>query len=877
MTIPLRCALAVILTAALALACDDEGGAPLDAATHDAAVSDAALSDADAMPEMAPDVLAPDAMKVSFYLVQAGASSHSIVLNTTATPSEKKAADELQAHVKLCTGVTLPIVTGEPAGGGPMVVLGTGAVSQKHGVNPTEAQLGTQGYLLRAIKPHIFIAGTPEAGTLNGVYRFLEDRLGVRWYAPGVTKTPKATDVPIPELNKLVKPAFQMRQTSYRWEGRDSAFLARMGSNVGSGDKTSPYGEQLKDWGRAHTFHSFVSPSTYFATHPEYFSEIGGKRRQHDTQLCLTNPDVLTIATQKMLARMKADQKTFMFGFSQQDTYNYCTCSKCKALYKQYGSTSGAQIWFLNELAKATAKVYPDKLVSTLAYMFTEKPPVGLTLHPNVAIWLCHMYPSCDSHPIKTCSHNSAYKQNAADWAKLTKNLYVWHYITNFAHYYTPFPNLRAMAADMKFYRDLGVKGVYLQGMGAGGGGGELSLLRPYLGMKLLWDPDLDADAVIKDFLQGYYGAAWSHMWAYISLLHDKVTKENIHMYLYSNPAQGYLPDAVITQAKALLDVAAAAVKGDATLEERVKVARMPLTYAEFFPRSGLSISGGKVKIGTNLAPITEVLSFTALMKKHGFKSIGEQTGGPETMTQMATLFHLDPAVEKLENSLISVEVVPIMAGRALRITHKKTGKVVTAYNIKRAIFFPLEGGMEGRVGDLFRYYGWVNMGTVKKQSSSSLTVEVSTRNDLTLELTYTVDAVKPVVYIKQKVTNPGASTPFTWVRNHLQLDMGALSKTRVAFTDQAGKKVDMDMSGVMSTLREGQRLFQKEVPAGSWTFSGTKGVKLTQRFKPAQVERTWLYAHDATYNMVEVEVWAPGQSIAKNKSVELDLELELQ
>ncbi len=348
-------------------------------------------------------------------------------------------------------------------------------------------------------------------------------------------------------------------------------------------------------------------------------------------------------------------------------------------------------------------------------------------------------------------------------------------------------------------------------------------------------------------------------------------------MHLYTNPGQGYLPDTVITKARALFDKAEAAVKGKSTLEERVKVARMPLVYARFFPRSGLSISGGKVKIGTNLAPITDVLNFTARMTKHGFKSIGEQTGGASTLTQMATLFHLDPPVEKLENSLISVEVVPVMAGRALRITQKKTGKVVTAYNIKRAIFFPLEGGMEGRVGDLFRYYGWVNMGTLKKQSSSSLTVEVTTRNNFTQELTYTIDPVKPVVYIKQKVTNPKGSKPFTWVRNHLQLDMGALAKTRVAFTDQGGKKVDMDMSGVMATMREGKRFFQKEVPAGAWTFSGTKGVKLTQRFKPAQVERTWLYGYDKDFNMVEVEVWAPGQVIAAGKSVELDLELEVQ
>ena len=36
-------------------------------------------------------------------------------------------------------------------------------------------------------------------------------------------------------------------------------------------------------------------PIKYFDTHPEYFSEIGGERVK-DSQLCLTNPEVLQIA-----------------------------------------------------------------------------------------------------------------------------------------------------------------------------------------------------------------------------------------------------------------------------------------------------------------------------------------------------------------------------------------------------------------------------------------------------------------------------------------------------------------------------------------------------------------------------------------------------
>jgi hypothetical protein len=44
----------------------------------------------------------------------------------------------------------------------------------------------------------------------------------------------------------------------------------------------------------------------------------------------------------------------------------------------------------------------------------------------------------------------------------------VWHYIVDFAHLFNPFPNLGGLAEDIRFYRDIGAEGVYLQGWGCG-------------------------------------------------------------------------------------------------------------------------------------------------------------------------------------------------------------------------------------------------------------------------------------------------------------------------------------------------------------------------------------------------------------------------
>ncbi|MCX5768825.1 MAG: DUF4838 domain-containing protein, partial [Candidatus Hydrogenedentes bacterium] len=311
------------------------------------------------------------------YLIQNGQSAYTIVIEPTTSNSEKHAAEELQAHMKACTGAELPIANQPPAAGSPMIVLGCGPVAKSLGVDPSAEQLGEQGYVIKTVPPHLVIAGTAAAGTLYGVYDFLENHLGVRWYAPGVTKTPAVESLALPQLDSLVRPAFLWRHTSYTRPGGDADFSARQRENAGSGGPDNPQGTQYSFDGTCHSYFNYVSPDEFFESHPEYFSEIGGVRRNNETQLCLTNPDVLDIVTERILKHMADMPGVRQHSFSQMDWYNYCQCPKCSAMNDQYGTVGGTQFWFVNQLAERTSKVYPDKLIGTLAYMFTEEAPKG--------------------------------------------------------------------------------------------------------------------------------------------------------------------------------------------------------------------------------------------------------------------------------------------------------------------------------------------------------------------------------------------------------------------------------------------------------------------------------------------------------------------
>ena len=801
-----------------------------------------------------------------FMLVQNGASAYQIVMRPDASPSEQQAAKDIQSHVQSCTGAQLPIVSEAPENA-PVIVLGCGAAARRLGVDPDASTLGEQGYALKTVGENVVIAGTAAAGTLYGAYEFLESALGVRWLAPDATVTPQAKNVPLPGFDKLVKPAFLMRDISYAWPGGDADFRARQRENAGGGGPDNPQGVQHAHDGRCHSYFRYVSPDEFFDTHPEYFSEIGGVRRRMETQLCLTNPEVLDIVAERMLKRMKEAPQYRQYNFSQLDYYNYCQCPKCAAMNAQYGTTGGTQFWFVNQLAERTAKVYPDKVIGTLAYMYTEEPPVGLTMHPNVAVWLCHMFPSCDSHPIASCPYNADYRRRAEAWSKLTSHLYIWHYIVDFAHYYNPFPNFGAMAADMRFYRDLGVEGMYLQGMGNGGGGGEFSLLRPYYGMRLLWNPDADVKAVMREFLEGYYGAAAAPIGAYIALLQDKVDRENIHMHLYTNPAQGYLPNDIMDRATALFDAAEAAVKDDATLLERVRVARMPLVYARLFPRNGYTIENNLLTFRGPLVQLPEAMDFVDRMQKHGFRDIREVMGDMNQMTLLCAVFNLPQSAPSIGNARLTADVVPFFGGRVLRITDRQTGQRVTASEVSRGLFFPFNGGEETRLGGVFSPEGmFMQFGTAETTPTSvTLTAKAGAFD---LKRVIRVEGGEPKITVEATLTNTTGKPQEAHLRSHTEFDLGDLMKTRVTFTNRKGEEVRRGMQPIVDGLREGEHYLDQDAPKGAWVLTGTKGLEVTQTFDDAKLDYAWLYAYPDYLNELEAELWMKPVTVAPGESV---------
>jgi hypothetical protein len=322
-------------------------------------------------------------------------------------------------------------------------------------------------------------------------------------------------------------------------------------------------------------------PPELYDEHPEYFPLINGKRTSGYVQRCLSNPDVLRIATDRVRQWIKEHPEATVISVSQNDTHNQCQCEPCKSLDDAEGSPAASLIRFVNAIAEAIERDHPSVRIDTLAYQYTRKPPKTLRPRRNVIVRLCSIE-CCFAHPLDRCPapENQRFADDIKAWQPVAPLLYVWDYTPNFAHYQQPFPNFDALQANVRFFVRHGVKGLFEQGNYSGGGNGEMGPLRAYVLAKLLWNPDADVKRHTDEFLRGYYGKAADSIREYIELLHRSVREKGYHAHIFDPPSAPYLSDEVLTGAERLFDEAERLADND-DVRFRVQVTRLPIWYVK--------------------------------------------------------------------------------------------------------------------------------------------------------------------------------------------------------------------------------------------------------------------------------------------------------
>ncbi|HBL76697.1 MAG TPA: hypothetical protein DD458_15840 [Prolixibacteraceae bacterium] len=508
-------------------------------------------------------------------------SGYRITISAQASESEQWAAKELQHWLKKIGGVELPVLNPDQLYEGPQIVIGyNDLVKEKTGVNaPADSD---ESFRYFNSGPDILIYGGKNRGTMYGVMAFLENELGCRWYTPAVSVIPERKELNFKGFDRSEKPGIRVRNDFY-FEAFDPVWAARNRMNGNMGFRQQPGGVESY-WG-VHTFYTLMPPKEFYDKHPEYYSLIDGKRVIEHTdgkhvepaQLCLSNPDVLKIMTERIKNRMRESPENMIYDVSQNDTYNPCPCQceKCQAIVKKEGSESGLIIWFVNQVAESVGKEFPDKFIGTLAYMYSRTPPKEIRPRNNVVVRLCSIE-CCFAHDIKSCTQNQTFLADLKKWSALAPHLYIWDYVVNFSHYIMPFPNFNVLQSNIQTFRENNAIGIMEQAAYQGRGG-EFSELRAYLISRLLWNPDCDVENVINDFMYGYYGRAGKYIRQYFDLLHNRITPKT-HFRSGLSPKDSIFSDDFVNESIRLFDEAGKVADNDEILG-RVEMASLPILY----------------------------------------------------------------------------------------------------------------------------------------------------------------------------------------------------------------------------------------------------------------------------------------------------------
>ena len=420
----------------------------------------------------------------------------------------------------------------------------------------------------------IFTGGKPR-GTLYAVYTFLEDQLGCRWWSSQASTIPKRKTIVIDELYYAHSSPLEYREP-YWFDAFDGDWAVRNKCNGHRHRLDAKRGGQHTYEGFVHTFYRLIPPEKYFEDHPEWFSEIEGKRTHKRAQLCLTNEQMRRQFVVNLKERLQNNPDATIASVSQNDWRGNCRCSKCAAIEQEEDSPAGLMLQFVNAVAEDIEQEFPNVAISTLAYQYTRKQPRITKPRHNVIVRLCSI--ECSFSKPLSDERNKEFRDDIVGWSKICSRLYIWDYTTNFRHHVMPHPNLRVLGPNVKFFVENNVKGIFEQGA-YNTNGAEMAELRAWVLAKLLWNPTRDGQELVDEFIAGYYGPAGPHIKAYLQVKHDAVEASEDWLGCFSQHTAKFLSFETLSKGWAQLKAAEAAVRDDPDLRFRVQVAQLPAMY----------------------------------------------------------------------------------------------------------------------------------------------------------------------------------------------------------------------------------------------------------------------------------------------------------
>jgi hypothetical protein len=528
-------------------------------------------------------------------LVLSAKSKVSIALPAEPTLPEQTAAQELKDYLTRAVGGEYSVVTETENQNiklaAPAIYVGNTAFAKAAGVDGST--LASEEWRIKTQDGNLILVGSGTRGTLYSTYHFLEDVVGVHWWNPWEETVPKLGVLPVQAVDARGKPSFSYRDI-YQTYGHDEGRFAIRNRLDRDGDApiAAKYGGS-RDYGppyHVHTFYKILDPAIYYKDHPDWFLVPGGGAPTHrNSQLAMSNPGMRAeflkllkeiIRQSQADAREKGLPAPDVFSVSQEDNrIGFAGPNDAKLVAENGGAESAILLDFINYLADGIKDEFPHVYIDTLAYFSGEKAPTKIRPRDNVIIRLTDTTSNLIL-PV-TDPRNHEFHDNIVAWGKLTKNLRVWDYAITFNYVGLPTPSEYTYPIDLQFWKANNVDGIFVEH--------EYPILadrrdfKIWLQCKLFENPNLNYDALVRQFTDGFYGAAGKDVREYFLALDAEAKKvgaksgfEEITWFVQAKP-YNYLPLDFLIRANAMMDKAQSKAGKDEVLQRRVRHARMSL------------------------------------------------------------------------------------------------------------------------------------------------------------------------------------------------------------------------------------------------------------------------------------------------------------
>ena len=490
-----------------------------------------------------------------------------VVAEDTGIPAKKdpvkQASELLQGWIKDAYGIELPIVKDSTEPADYEIIMGKTNREDAGLVTVDRTSEYELHYNVNVQGSRLVIAGTVDAanrrGTLYGAYDIAE-YFGYSFLSDDLTLFDgESHDIPA-DFNLSDEPGFEYRVV-YWPHGWDEVY---------NNDEDYYPGCNVM----VHELGMWVDPT---------LKEQMGDLAYRVPNPCLTDEGNIQKIVDKVFERISKSPNAQSIWVSQTDTWAYCECENCTAMYDANGGNPSATIINLcNIICEALDEAgYPDFKVMTLAYEYSTAPPTNMVCDDDIIVYYCTIL-NCMSCPYEstTCPLNAGTAAEIETWGQICDKLYVWDYSTNFTYLAIPYPDFYNIRENNEWFYQNNVRGVFNNATAAEIG--EFGSLRAYLYSAVYKNPNMTEEeyfAKMDEYLEAYYGAGWKNIRKFIDLMEEWSSKHHFSCRLEPNLFYDmkYF-ESNVDMLNALWDEAEALADDEWTLEN-IRRSRLCCTY----------------------------------------------------------------------------------------------------------------------------------------------------------------------------------------------------------------------------------------------------------------------------------------------------------